>query len=383
MNIRIFALPFAAAAALLLASCGGTSAYPSRPITMVVPWAAGGGTDAIARVIASLMEQDLGKPVNVVNRTGGSGVVGHQTIAGAAPDGYTIGILTVEIAMMHHQGLTDLTGASFTPLGLVNVDPAGIQVRADSPYQNLGALMQAIRDNPGKLKASGTAQGGIWHVALAGLLEEQQIPPAAVVWVPSSGSAPALLDLVAGGVDVVPSSHGEARSLIDAGKVRSLAILDDKPTDLYPGVPTGKGEIGTEWTLGVWRGIGAPKNLPADIEARLQSALKKAYDSQEYRDFMANRGFGTRWLGPAEFATFMAASDERMGAVMKSVGLTRDACRHEAERQAGRAPDPGVRARGGRRMRQRFRRCPGSRSGRRSSRPSSAAALPCSGSSSW
>ena len=323
MNIRILALPFAAAAALLLASCGGTSAYPSRPITMVVPWAAGGGTDAIARVIASLMEQDLGKPVNVVNRTGGSGVVGHQTIAGAAPDGYTIGILTVEIAMMHHQGLTDLTGASFTPLGLVNVDPAGIQVRADSPYQNLGALMQAIRDNPGKLKASGTAQGGIWHVALAGLLEEQQIPPAAVVWVPSSGSAPALLDLVAGGVDVVPSSHGEARSLIDAGKVRSLAILDDKPTDLYPGVPTGKGEIGTEWTLGVWRGIGAPKNLPADIEARLQSALKKAYDSQEYRDFMANRGFGTRWLGPAEFAAFMAASDERMGAVMKSVGLTR------------------------------------------------------------
>lgn len=197
MNLRNLALPFAAAAALLLASCGGTSAYPNRPITMVVPWAAGGGTDAIARVIASLMEQDLGKPVNVVNRTGGSGVVGHQTIAGAAPDGYTIGILTVEIAMMHHQGLTDLTGASFTPLGLVNVDPAGIQVRADSPYQNLGALMQAIRDNPGKLKASGTAQGGIWHVALAGLLEEQQIPPAAVVWVPSSGSAPALLDLVA------------------------------------------------------------------------------------------------------------------------------------------------------------------------------------------
>jgi tripartite-type tricarboxylate transporter receptor subunit TctC len=322
MITRLLTFPFGSAAARLESRCGGTSAYPNRPITMVVPWAAGGGTDAIARVIASLMEQDLGKPVNVVNRTGGSGVVGHQTIAGATPDGYTIGILTVEIAMMHHQGLTDLTGASFTPLGLVNVDPAGIQVRSDSPYQHLGALMQAIRDNPGKLKASGTAQGGIWHVALAGLLEEQKIPPASVVWVPSSGSAPALLDLVAGGVDMVPGSHGEARSLIDAGRVRSLAILDEKPSDLYPAVPTGKDEIGTEWTLGVWRGIGAPKNLPADIEARLQSALKKAYDSKEYHDFMANRGFGTRWLAPAEFAEFMAASDERMGAVMKSVGLT-------------------------------------------------------------
>lgn len=289
---------------------------------MIVPWAAGGGTDAIARVVASLMEQDLGKPVNVVNRTGGSGVVGHQTIAAAAPDGYTVGIITVEIAMMHHQGLTDLTGASFTPLGLVNVDPAGIQVRSDSQYQNLGGLMQAIRDNPGKLKASGTAQGGIWHVALAGLLEEQKVPPASVVWVPSSGSAPALLDLVAGGVDIVPASHGEARS-IDAGKVRSLAVLDDKPSDLYPTVPTARQEIGTDWTLGVWRGIGAPKNLPAEIEARLQASLKKAYDSKEYREFMASRGFGTRWLGPAEFAEFMARSDERMGTVMKSVGLTR------------------------------------------------------------
>ncbi len=111
-------------AALLSGGCGQSSPYPNRPLTMVVPWAAGGGTDAVARVIASLIEKDLGKPVNVVNRTGGSGVVGHQAIAGAAPDGYTIGIITVEIAMMHHQGLTSLTGASFTPLGLVNSTPA-------------------------------------------------------------------------------------------------------------------------------------------------------------------------------------------------------------------------------------------------------------------
>jgi tripartite-type tricarboxylate transporter receptor subunit TctC len=121
------------AVALSLTGCSRESAYPSRPVTMIVPWAAGGGTDAVARVIATLMEKDLGQPVNVVNRTGGSGVVGHQAIARAAPDGYTIGIITVEIAMMHHQGLTDLSGASFTPLGLVNYDAGAIQVRADSP----------------------------------------------------------------------------------------------------------------------------------------------------------------------------------------------------------------------------------------------------------
>jgi tripartite-type tricarboxylate transporter receptor subunit TctC len=312
-----------AAFTVWLNACGRSSTYPNRPITMIVPWAAGGGTDAIARVIASAIETDLGKPVNVVNRTGGSGVVGHQAIAAAAPDGYTIGIITVEISMMHYQGLTDLTGASFTPLGLINYDAAGVQVRSDAPYQTLGDLMQAVKASPGKLKASGTAQGGIWHLAIAGLLDDQKIPPASVVWVPSNSSAAGLVDLVAGGVDIVPSSHPEARSLIDAGKVKSLAILDDVRSTLFPQVPTGREAIGTNWKTGVWRGIGAPKNLPKDIEDRLAAAVKKAYESQAYQDFSASRGFGRRWAGPGEFAELMAASDTQMGGVMKTIGLAK------------------------------------------------------------
>jgi tripartite-type tricarboxylate transporter receptor subunit TctC len=311
------------AATLLAHGCAAQTEYPARPLTLIVPWAAGGGTDAVARVMAGLLERDLGKPVNVVNRTGGSGVVGHQAIAAARPDGYTIGIITVEIAMMHHQGLTDLTSEAFTPLGLINFDGAAIQVRADSPYSNLGQLLEAIRAAPGKFTASGTAQGGIWHVALAGLLDEQQIPPASVVWVPSNGSAPAMLDLVAGGIDIVAASHPEGRSLIDAGKVRSLAILDQARSSLYPTVPTGKEAAGSNWSMGAWRGMAAPRNLPAEIQVRLQGAVKKAYDSQEYRDFMTTRGFGMRWADPIEFAGVMTASDGQMGATMKAVGLAK------------------------------------------------------------
>jgi tripartite-type tricarboxylate transporter receptor subunit TctC len=311
------------AAALLAGACGGASEYPARPITMIVPWGAGGGTDAVARIIASLLEEDLGKPVNVVNRTGGSGVVGHQAIAGATPDGYTVGIITSEIAMMHHQGLTELSGASFTPLGLINFDATAIQVRDDSPYTRLGELMDAIRQSPGKFRASGTAQGGIWHVSLYGLLHEQQIPPSSVLWVPSVGSAAGLLDLVAGSVDLVSSSLPEARSLIDAKRVRSLAILDDEPSALYPDVPLGMHEIDTKWSMGVWRGIGAPKDLPAEIETRLQAAVERAYRSDAFREFMTTRGFGMRWEGPDEFAAFMAAADEEMGTVMRAVGLAR------------------------------------------------------------
>jgi len=298
-------------------------AYPSRPITLIVPWGAGGGTDATARIIGSLLEKELGQPVNVVNRTGGNGVVGHAAIASAPPDGYTIGLATVEIGMMHWQGLTELTGASYTPLALVNADPAGIQVRADSPYKTVQDLLAAIKANPGKLKASGTGQGGIWHLALAGLLRDQKIDPAAVPWVPSNGAAPGLQDMVAGGVDIAPVSLPEARALIDAGKVKSLVIMNDKPSGLYPQIPTLKSATGSDWTMAAWRGMVAPKGIPNDVRDKLAGALKKIVASKEYNDFMASRGFGVIYAGPDEFAKWMAKSSAELGATMKAVGIAK------------------------------------------------------------
>jgi tripartite-type tricarboxylate transporter receptor subunit TctC len=297
--------------------------YPNRPITLIVPWGAGGGTDATARILASIMEKDLKQPVNVVNRTGGSGVVGHSAIAEAAPDGYTIGLITVEIGMMHWQGLTKLTGASYTPLGLVNADPAGLQVRADSPYKTAKELVDAIKANPGKLKSSGTGQGGIWHLSIAGMLKSLNIDPAATPWVPSNGAAPGLQDLVAGGVDIVPCSIPEARALIDAGKVKSLAIMDVNPPALYPNVPALKSALGTDWTMAAWRGMAAPKGIPKDVEARLVTAVKNAYDSADYKKFMADRGFGVIYMPPAEFAKFMEKSSNDLGATMKAVGIVK------------------------------------------------------------
>ena len=316
----------AATAALALAAWvlpAAAADYPTRPITLIVPWGAGGGTDATARIIGSLMEKELGQPVNVVNRTGGSGVVGHAAIASAAPDGYTIGLATVEIGMMHWQGLTQLTGASYTPIGLVNADPAGINVRADAPYKNVKDLLAAIKANPGKYKASGTGQGGIWHLAIAGLLRDQKIDPSAVPWVPSNGAAPGLQDMVAGGIEVVPCSLPEARSLIDAGKVKALAIMDPKPSALYPKIPTLKSEIGSDWTMAAWRGIVAPKGIPNAIRDKLAATIRKIATGKEYNDFMASRGFGVIYAPPEEFGKYMAKSDADLGATMKAVGLAK------------------------------------------------------------
>ena len=297
--------------------------YPSRPITMVVPWGAGGGTDATARIVAAMMEKEMGQPVNVVNRTGGNGVVGHSAIASAPADGYTLGMITVEISMMHWAGLTDLKPTNYTPLALMNIDPAAVTVRANSPYKTVNDLLAAIKANPGKFKASGTGQGGIWHLALAGMLKDQKMEISAAPWVPSNGAAPAMNDLAAGGIEFVTCSLPESRALIDAGKARPLTIMANQPSGLYPNVPTLKTATGSNWAIGAWRGIAGPKGLPADVQAKLGAVLKKIYDSPDYQGFMQQRGFGVVYADAKGFEQFMAKGDSDMGTVMKSLGLAK------------------------------------------------------------
>jgi tripartite-type tricarboxylate transporter receptor subunit TctC len=206
---------------------------------------------------------------------------------------------------------------------LVNADPAGVQVRADAPYKDIKDLLAAVKANPGKFKASGTGQGGIWHLAIAGLLRDQKIDPASVPWVPSNGAAPGLQDMVAGGVEIAPVSLPEARSLIDAGKVKSLVLMSDKPSTLYPNVPTLKTALGSDWSMAAWRGIVAPKGIPAPVRDKLAASLKKIAESKEYVDFMSSRGFGVTYAAPDAFAAFMAKSDAELGATMKAVGIVK------------------------------------------------------------
>ncbi|MDQ1077658.1 tripartite tricarboxylate transporter substrate binding protein [Pseudoroseomonas cervicalis] len=298
--------------------------YPNRPITLICPWGAGGGTDATARIIAALLEKDLGQPINVVNRTGGNGVVGHSAIATAPADGYTIGILTVEIAMLRHAGLTQLSWQDYTPIGLMNEDPPGVQVSASAPWQDIKALAEAIKASPpGRYKASGTGQGGIWHLGLVGWLQAMGLKPDHVRWVPSNGAAPAMQDLAAGGVDIVTCSVPEARAMLDAGRARSLAIMAAQRNPQFAQVPTLNETLGIRHATGAWRGIAGPKNLPDGMRQTLTAALERAYNSSEYRDFMNARGFGTVWADAGGFASFMGESDKAMGEAMRAAGLAR------------------------------------------------------------
>lgn len=313
-------------AALRMAPANAQVAWPARPVTVICPWGAGGGTDATARIISAVLEKNLGQPFNVVNRPGGSGVVGHSAIATAPPDGYTLGMITVEISMMHHQGLTELNPTNYTPLALMNEDPPGIQVNAASPYKDVKQLSDAIKAAPpGKLKASGTGQGGIWHLALVGWLTAMGLKPDHVAWVPSNGAAPGMQDLAAGGIDIVTCSVPEAKAMIDAGKARSLAVMATERNAAFKDIPTLKEVAGIDYSVGAWRGIAAPKGLPKDIADKLTAELKKVNASKEFLEFMANRGFGVKWADQAGFAKFMAEGDAKMKTAMTAAGLAKKA----------------------------------------------------------
>jgi len=305
---------------LVPGGCRTGGEFPSRPVTILVPWSVGGGTDRLTRQIAAQLEGELGVPVNVVNASGGAGVTGHTRGALAEPDGYTMTMVTAELNMLHWRGLTNVTFRDFTPLVRVNRDHAALFVRADAPWASIEDLEEAIRNRPGELRASGTAFGGIWHVALAGWLIQSGLNADDLRWVSLNGSAPSLQELVAGGVEVVVCSIPEAQSLLDAGEVRSLAVMADQRLPGAPDIPTLQ-ETGVDWTSFTWRGLALPLNVPPDRVRMLAAAVHDVVASDEYGVFLDQAGFGVAGEDADAFREALAREDEAFGDVFRSAAF--------------------------------------------------------------
>jgi tripartite-type tricarboxylate transporter receptor subunit TctC len=294
---------------LTLAGCSRSDEYPNRPITLICPWSAGGGTDRVSRQVAVQLEEILDVPVNVINATGGSGVTGHTRGARARPDGHTIMMVTVELNMLHWRGLTNVNYRDFAPLQLLNRDSAALLVRSDSPLKTLADLQAAIADEPGQLKASGTAFGGIWHVALAGWLNAIGLDPTAATWISINGAGPSLQELNASGVDFVCCSLPEADVMLAGGQVRALGVMADSRVPGFELIPTFK-EQGHDWSIAGWRGIAAPLDTPQERLDVLTDALDRIASSDELATFMGNAGFNLSREGPDAFAATLARQDE-------------------------------------------------------------------------
>ncbi|MEE2937893.1 MAG: tripartite tricarboxylate transporter substrate-binding protein [Planctomycetota bacterium] len=309
---------------LLAGGCERTAPYPSRPITLVCPWAAGGGTDRVSRQIAILLEQRLGQPVSVVNATGGKGVTGHDRGLSARPDGHTLTMMTFELNTMHWAGLTDLTYEDCVPLVSVNEDYAALLVRNGAKWKTITELESDVNAAPGTLTASGTALGGAWHLALAGWLVASELDADAVTWVPSAGAGPSLQQLISGGVDMVCCSLPEARTLLESDQVRALGVMSPQRAVGFEQVPTFL-EQGNNWTLGGWRGLAVPQGTPTEIVDRLLDVLipivSESPSAGNFAEFMETQKFDHTWRGPSEFKEFLAENDRKLGTLLKSVAM--------------------------------------------------------------
>ncbi|KUI98734.1 tripartite tricarboxylate transporter substrate binding protein [Vibrio sp. MEBiC08052] len=305
--------------AALLASTSAMAAWPDKPIKIIVPWGAGGNTDTVARLVAEGLQEQLGVNVNVVNRTGGAGVVGHDAMAKAKPDGYTLGVATVEIAMMHHQGMTDLSYQNYTPITRLAVNLGGIQVATNSQFKDVNQLTDYIKQHPGKLKASGSGLNSGWHLNLIGMLDAMGVPTDSVTYVPSEGSSSALMELVSGGIDFTTSSPGEAKSMVEAGMVKNLATMAETNTGLYKDIPVFQQATPYKYSFSTWNALVTPAGIPHDVQEKLIATMKTVFKEGKLQNFATKQGFEVYPLYGDDLGNFMKSEDEKYGKLINKL----------------------------------------------------------------
>ena len=297
-----------------------SAAWPDRPVTMVVPYGAGGGTDATGRIIAKMLEDEYKVPFNVVNRTGGGGVIGHTAVANAKPDGYTLGLATFSLTTYEWFKSSKVSYRDFTPIALYNVDATTIMVKNDNPWKSIKEVLAAIKAKPGKYSMA-TPIGAGHHLSFSALLDTSGIDPNAIKVVPVKGGALILQELAAGGVDIGPSTLPEAKALMDTGKIRPLVLLAPERMKAYPDVPTVKEATGIDIAGGTWRSVVGPKGMPEGVVKKLAASMERIYNSQEFKDVMGKRGYGLRFLKGKAFYDFMATMHASNGRILKKLGL--------------------------------------------------------------
>lgn len=314
-----------AAAATMVAGMAVNAAtaqedWPNRPVTLIVAAGAGGGTDATARWLAADLEQKFDQPFNVVNRAEGGGISGITEIANAKPDGYTLGIL-FNYAPFKLLGMGDLSAESYTPIAQYNFDYAAVHVKADSDFQTLAEVVDKLKEDPQSITIGcGAVCPSSWSSALSKVLIDNGIDIKELRWVPSAGAAAGLQELTAGGIDILTASVPEAGALIDAGEVRTLAVLSPDRLSAFPDIPTAGEQIPGAAPGGVFRALAGPAGLPVEIVDKLEAAMKEIYDSEEFQANMEGRGFGLRYADREGLLEWMKTHEADTETVLRAAG---------------------------------------------------------------
>ena len=304
-----------------LAALAARAEYPDKPIHFIVPFAAGGGADALARSVASGMQQVLKQSIIVDNKPGGDATIGSLFVAKAPPDGYTIlfGSNTgMSGAPFLHRNIGYDPLKDFTPISKLGLFPYFCTVNNDVPVKTLREFVDYARANPGKVNyASGNAMG---IVATGQLIQSEKLD---MVHVPYKGEAPAMPDLLGNRVQMTFNT-GFIIPHARENKVRVIAAVMDERNDALPDVPT-VSEAGFPYlALRGWAAVFGPANLPRDVTAKLTAAVNQALEMQSVKDQLALQGFPGKGSTPAELAEFTRAQLDSWGAAVRAAGLVPD-----------------------------------------------------------
>lgn len=330
MKKRLLSLTVAATlCATVLAGCGsdkagsgdkagaeGGSDYPSKAVTVVVPYSAGGGTDTVCRALVDSAKDSFPKNISVENREGAGGATGMLYGANAAKDGSVVTMITVELTTLEHMGTgAGLEAGLFSPIMMVNSAPSAITVKADSPYNTLEDFLAAAKTE--EIQVGNSGVGAIWHLAAAGLAKEAGVE---FKHVPYDGAAGAITDLLGGNIDAVSVSYAEVASQVEAGQLKVLATMSDERLKATPDIPTCK-ELGYDVSIGTWRGLGVPTGTDQAIIDKLYDIFSKAAESSAFVDFMNNSNNDIDILGPDDFKKKIEDNNELFKNLINDLGL--------------------------------------------------------------
>jgi len=303
-------------------SAAAQDAYPSRPISLVVPFPPGGVADLTARPVATAMEKVLKQPVGVVNKTGAAGAVGMQFVATSKPDGYTLLLALSSISIIPEADKLfgrppAFTVDQFAPVALISADPTILVVRAESPWKTAKEFIEDAKKRPGQISYSSSGIYGTLHMAMELLSSAAGIK---LRHVPYAGAGPALTALLGGHVDALASGPAVVLPQIKAGKLRALAAWGDKRVAALPEVPTFK-ELGyPEAEFYIWAGLFAPRGTPEPVLAKLREAARVAVGDPEFKTAMDKLETPVTFKQGAEFQKFFDADAQRLAEGVRKVG---------------------------------------------------------------
>lgn len=320
-TVSILAFGFVATVAAVAASAQPAS--DTRPVTLVVPIAAGGGVDTIGRVFAAILSDRLKQPWVVENRPGAGGAIGIDSVAKAAPDGHTMLVIETSAVLQKwlHRNVPFDVVADFAPVAQMATTPLLLFSNPSLPVSNLKELIAYAMANPGKLSVGTPGVGSPHHLAVAMLNAAAGID---ITHVPYKGTAPALNDILGGQIPLIWSTPNVVMQYVESGKLKPLAVGSPQRIALFPNVPTVNESGIPGFDVSVWFGIAAPAKTPRDVIERVSREIGEIDGSPEVRAKLEPLGYELTYVDSAHFAEKIAADHARYGKVIRDAGITSD-----------------------------------------------------------